>query len=52
MTQGVWLTSLRLSVLNVRVKLGGHDVALPGMPISGAGGGLIPLPNANGWREA
>ncbi|MBL8093873.1 MAG: acyl--CoA ligase [Anaerolineales bacterium] len=46
-TQGVWLTSLRLSVLNVRVKLGGHDVALPGMPISGAGGGLI-LPSLAG----
>ncbi len=46
-TQGVWLTSLRLSVLNVRVKLGGHDVALPGMPISGAGSGLI-LPSLAG----
>lgn len=46
-TQGLWLTSLRLSVLNVRVKLGGHDVALPGMPISGAGSGLI-LPSLAG----
>ncbi len=46
-TQGVWLTSLRLSVLNVRVQLGGHDVAMPGMPISGAGSGLI-LPSLAG----
>lgn len=46
-THGVWLTSLRLSVLNVRVKMGGHDVALPGMPISGAGSGLI-LPSLAG----
>lgn len=46
-TQGIWLTSLRLSVLNVRVRLGGRDVALPGMPISGAGGGLI-LPSLAG----
>jgi fatty-acyl-CoA synthase len=46
-THGVLLTSLRLSVLNVRVRLGGHDVSMPGMPISGAGSGLI-LPSLAG----
>ncbi len=46
-TQGILLTSLRLSVLNVRVRLGGQDVSMPGMPISGAGSGLI-LPSLAG----
>lgn len=40
-TQGVFITSLRMTVANVRVTPGQADVFLLGIPLSGAGSGVV-----------